>query len=278
MFRFFSRTWENFKEYVILVILLIISLLLLPLNQNQGIKQVRAIAFGTFGSVTSIISDVINIAKVKGENTRLRRVNAELMLQVNKLREYGVTNEELKRMLHLRDSLNYPLIPALVVSRSLTTSQGTITINVGSKNSVQPGRPVINDQGLIGVVHSIAEDYAIARTLKNSDLRLTVKDERSRIDGIMKWNGDNLVIIDVPKTYDVESGDRIITSDLSSVVSIPLPVGVVSELSNTQTGIFNEVKIKPFVNFSGVENVFVLGIVQSKQKNNLELNFYKQNK
>jgi len=32
--------------------------------------------------------------------------------------------------------------------------------------------------------------------------------------------------------------------------------------------------VKSFVDFSSVENVFVVGIVESKQKNNLELNFY----
>lgn len=274
MYRFFTKLWENFKEYIILVVLLIISFILLPLNQKPAVKQVRAMAFGTFASVTSLVSDVINIAKVKGENERLRRVNAELMLHVNKLREYGIVNEELKRLLGLKDSLHYPLIPAVTVSKSLATSQNSITINAGRIKGVKPGMPVINDKGLVGVVHSISDDYSIARTLKNYDLKLTVKDERSRIDGIMKWNGEDLVIVDVPKTYDVEPGDRIITSDLSSIVSIPLPVGVVTGLSNIQTGIFNEIKVKPFVDLTSVENVFVVGIVESRQKKDLELNFY----
>ncbi len=205
---------------------------------------------------------------------RLRKVNAELMLQVNKLREYGVVNENLKKLIGLKDSLDYPLIPATIVSKSLTKAQETITINVGSRKEIRPGMPVINDKGLVGIVYSTSEDFSIARTLKNFDLKLTVKDERSRIDGIMKWNGDELVIVDVPKTYDIEPGDRIITSDLSSVVSIPIPVGIVSGISNIETGIFNQVRIKPFTDFASIEYVFVIGIVESKQKNDLELNFY----
>ncbi len=276
MFRFFSKIWEEYKEYIILILLLVISLVTLSLNQKPGVKKVRAIAFGTFASVTSVISDVINTAKVQGENERLRKVNAELMLQVNRLREYGIINEELKGLVGLKDTFSYPLIPASIVSKSLNKSQSTITINVGEGSGIKPGMPVINDLGLIGIVQSISEDYAIARTLKNIDLKLTVKDERSRVDGIMKWNGEDLVIVDVPKTYDVEPGDRIITSELSSIVPIPIPVGVVVGLSKVETGIFNEVKIKPFVDFVRVENVFVLGVVQSKQKNDLELNFYKR--
>jgi rod shape-determining protein MreC len=277
MFRFFTRLWLGFKEYIVLVTLVIISFVSLSLNQKPEVRNVRAIAFGSFAAVTSVVSDLINITKIKSENKQLREVNAELMLQVNRLREYGIQNEELKNLLKVKDSLNYPLIPAAIVSKSFSKIQGTITLNAGSKNGVKPGMPVINDQGLLGIVFNVSDDYAMARTLRNFDLKITVKDERSRIDGIMKWNGENLVIINVPKTYDVEPGDRIITSDLSSVISMPLPVGVVTGLSNINTGIFNEVKVKPFVDFLRVENVFILGIVESKQIKNLEMNFYKRN-
>ncbi len=274
MSRLFSNIWESFKEYIVLVILLIISLIALSLNQKEEVKKVKAAAFGSFAVITSIVSDVFNLTGVKAENERLRRINAELMLQVNKLREHGIVNTELKGLLALRDTMDYPLAAAQIVSKSLTASQSTITLNIGSNDGVQPGMPVINDQGLVGIIHSTSDDFSIARTLKNRDLKLTVKDERSRVDGIMKWTGDDLVIVDVPKTYDIEPGDRIITSELSSIVSIPLPVGVVTGLSKVETGIFNEVKIKPFVDFVKAEYVFVLKVVQSRQKNNLELNFY----
>ena len=277
MFRFFSRLWFGYKEYIVLVILVIVSFVILSVNQKPEVKNVRALAFGSFAAATSIVSDLINIAKIKSENNQLREVNAELMLQVNRLREYGIQNEELRNMLNFKDTLNYPLIPAAIVSKSFSKIQGTITINAGTKNGVKPGMPVINDQGLIGIVYNASGDYSIARTLKNFDLKVTVKDQRSRIDGIMKWNGENLVIINVPKTYDVEPGDRIITSDISSIVPVPLPVGVVTGLSDIKTGIFNEVKVKPFVDFLRVENVFVLGIVESRQIKNLEMNFYKRN-
>ena len=90
----------------------------------------------------------------------------------------------------------------------------------------------------------------------------------------MKWNGEDLVMVNVPKTYDIKPGDRIMTSELSSIISIPIPVGMAMELSKLETGIFNEIRIKPFVNFAKAENVFVIGIIESKEKNQLELNFF----
>ena len=276
MFRFLPKTWENFKEYIVVVFLLIVSLAILSQNQNVKIRQVKAIAFGSFAAVTSVVSDLVHVSSYKKENEHLREINARLMLEVNRLREYGIINKELKRLLELRDTVSYPLISATVVSKLSSMSQGNVTINAGLNESIRVGMPVINDQGLVGVITSVSKDYSIARTLQNIDLKLTVKDERSRIDGVMKWTGEELVIVNVPKTYDIEKGDRVVTSEISSIISVPIPVGIITGLSKVETGIFNEAKVKSFVDFGSVENVFVVGIVESKQKNNIELNFFKR--
>ncbi len=273
MTRFFVSVWEKFKEYIILVILLITSLILLSQNNTQGIQKVRSIAFGTFASITSLFTDVFNISNLKNENENLRRTNAEMMLQLSRLREYGIVNENLKGLLALKDSSKFPLIPATVVSKSLTKSQGTLTLNAGKNQSVKVGMPVITDKGIVGIVYSIADNYSIARTITNVDLKLTVKSERTRENAVLKWNGDWLVMINVPKTYDLKKGDRIVTSEISSIVPFPLPVGVVYEVGNVEKGIFNEVKIQPFVDFQNVENLFILGIVKSKEIDDIEFNF-----
>lgn len=272
MIRFFVSVWESFKEYIVLVILLIISLILLSQNSSQGIQKVRSIAFGTFASVTTVFTDIFNISNLKSENENLRRTNAEMMLHLSKLREYAIVNEDLKGLLALKDSSKFPLIPATIVSKSLTKSQGTITLNAGKNQSVKVGMPVITDKGLVGIIYSISDNYSIARTLTNVDLKVTVKSERTRENAVMKWNGEWLVMINVPKTFDLKKGDRIVTSEISSIIPFPLPVGLVYEIGNVEKGIFNEVRVYPFVDFQKVENVFILGIVKSKEIDDLEFN------
>ena len=272
MIRFFVSVWENFKEYIVLVVLLIVSLILLSQNNSQGIQKVRSIAFGTFASVTSIFTDVFNISNLKNENEDLRRTNAEMMLHLSRLREYAIVNEDLKGLLALKDSSKFPLIPATIVSKSLTKSQGTITLNAGKNQSVKVGMPVITDKGLVGLVYSIADNYSIARTLTNVDLKVTVKSERTRENAIMKWNGEQLVMINVPKTFDLKKGDRIVTSEISSIIPFPLPVGLIYEIGNVEQGIFNEVRVHPFVDFRKIENVFILEIVKNKEIDDLQFN------
>lgn len=274
MLRIFSNLWEEFKEYIILVVLLVVSLILISLNEQPGIKKVKAISFGTFASVTSLISDVFSTSSLRSENETLRRKNAELMLKVNKLRDYEVTNRELKGLVGIKDTTTFPLLPATIISKSLSRSQNVFTLNKGENDGIKPGMPVINDQGLVGIIYNTSGDFSIVRTLKNSELKLAVKNQRSRVDGLMKWNGSDLVIVNVPKTYDIKPNDIIVTSDISSIIPFTIPVGKVVELTQVETGIFNEVRLTPMADLDRSENVFVIKVVQSKQKNDLELNFF----
>lgn len=274
MFRVLSKIWESFKEYIILVVLLITSLFLLSQNEKPAVNHVRAIAFGTFATATSVISGFINYPKMKSENEELRERNAELMLQISKLREYAIVEDDLLGMLSLKDTSKYSLIPSRIISKSLNRSQNTFTLNVGNKDSIKVGMPVITDKGLVGIINSVSENFSVLRTLHNRDLKLTVTNERSRVDGILKWNGSELSIVDVPKTFDHKKGDRIFTSELSSIISIPIPIGIVADFKNVETGIFNEIVVLPFTDLTKVEYVFIIPIVQSKVLNDVELNFY----
>jgi rod shape-determining protein MreC len=276
MFKLLSYFWDNFKEYIVLVILVIISFILLTQNNNPQVQKVRAVAFGSFAAITTVIYDLFNTTQIRKENEELREVNAELMLQISSLREQGILNSELKQLAGFKDSSTLPLLPATVVSRTLSQTQNTITINKGSEDSVKAGMPVLNHLGLVGVVQSTSEDYAIVRTLRSIDLKLTVKNERSRIDGIMIWNGEELIIINVPKTFDFEIGDRVVTSEISSIIPVPVPVGIVSEIEPERTGLLNRIKVIPFVDVLSIEHAFVLKLVQSVQIEELELNFYKK--
>jgi len=237
MFRFLSKVWTNFREYIALVLLILVSLIILSQNKNPNVQKIRAIAFGSFATITSVVSDLINVTDLKRENEELRETNAKLMLQISRLREFGIVNKELKDLLVFK-----------------------ITLNAGKKDSVLPGMPVINDKGFIGIVNSVSGDFSIARTLNNVDLRLTVMDERSRINGILKWTGEELIIINI----------------VSSIVPIPIPVGIVEEFRRGEKGVFSYIRVKPFADLTPVENVFILAKVKSKQIDNLELNFYRR--
>ena len=274
MFKLLLYVWQNFKEYLVLILLVILSLTFLTQNNNPQVQKVRAVAFASFATVSSIFYDVFNITQLKNENMLLRQTNAKLMIQISQLREQGILNRELKGMLEIIDTTSLPFLPATIVSKSLSITQNTITINAGSKDGIKPGMPVLSYRGFVGIIQSCSENFSIARTLKNVDLKITVKNEKNRLHGIMKWDGEKLMIVDVPRTYDFDVGDRIVTSEISSIVPIPIPVGLVSKIEEDNTGLLYLIQVTPFEEVLSVENVLILMMVESAEKNNLELNFY----
>ena len=117
MSRFVWKFWEDFKEYIVLVLLLVLSLVLFSFNKNTSIRKVRSFAFVSVSYVNSLVSDLFSFTQLRSENQKLRAQNSQLMIEVNKLREYGIVNEELKKQIGFRDSVKFPLIAARIIAK-----------------------------------------------------------------------------------------------------------------------------------------------------------------
>jgi rod shape-determining protein MreC len=265
-----KKIFGKIKEYLLLFILLIISLVVLTLNHNPKVKKIRTYAFSTVAVWAELFNYVTG--SDSPEIKKLRLKNAELMLQVNKLHEYAFENAELKRLLNYKEKSDYKLIPATVLAKNISKTQGVYIINVGKKDSVAKGMPVITDKGLVGIITNVSNNYSLIRTLQNSFLKIAAIIPRSNIEGVVKWDGNRLVIENIPTTADINIGDRVVTSVLSTVFPPSIPVGLVAKKETNISGLLSNVTIKPFVNVIAVKNVFVFAAVQSKQINNLELN------
>jgi rod shape-determining protein MreC len=275
MSKLFVHFWQNFKEYFVFVSLIVLSLYLITLDSSPKIQKLRAVIFGSYASLSSIFTELFDFRNLKSENDNLRKTNAELMLQLSKLRQDILLITELKNSLALKDTFKYSLISSRIVSRQVNNHQESFILDCGKKDGVEIGMPVISDKGLVGIVFSVSNNFSLIRTLRNSDLSLTIKSERTGEQGILKWKENNLRIINVPKTYQIKKGDRIVVSEISSIVPIVFPVGVAYSIENIEKGIFNEIIVHPFIDFDKLKYVFVVPVVASKEIKDLELNFLK---
>ena len=76
----------------------------------------------------------------------------------------------------------------------------------------------------------------------------------------------------VPATADINNGDRVVTSVLSTILPPSIPIGLVVNKESNISGLLSDILIKPFVDVSSVKNVFILSAVRSNQIDSLELN------
>ena len=242
-------------------------------NDNIQLGYFRAIAIGFIGTIQSGVSAVPNVFELEKENKYLREKNIQLSNEIGSLKEAKLENIRLTKLLTLKDKNISGVVSARIINKSLIQTRNTITLNVGENDSVKVNMPVITDDGLVGRIVGTSKSYSIAQILYNKDLRISVKTQRSRIDGILTFDGfGNIIVTNVPKAADVIVGDLLVTSEYSNLFPPGIPVGVVSESGNLDN-LFKKIIIKPVVNFNILEEVFVLKYVQSKEKIDLEKAF-----
>ena len=261
------------KDYLVLTLLIIISLIMIFSNDNIQLGYFRAIAIGFIGTIQSGVSAVPNVFELEKENKFLREKNIQLSNEIASLKEAKLENIRLTKLLTLKDRNISGVVSARIINKSLIQTRNTITLNVGENDSVKVNMPVITDDGLVGRIVGTSKSYSIAQILYNKDLKISVKSQRSRIDGILTFDGfGNIIVTNIPKAADVIVGDLMVTSEYSNLFPQGLPVGVVSESGNLDN-LFKKVIIRPVVNFNILEEVFVLKYAQSKEKIDLEKTF-----
>jgi rod shape-determining protein MreC len=259
-----------FKEYAVFSILLVLSLVLMALNDNTQIRHIRGVATVVFGVVQDQLAFVPRYFSLRKENDVLRRMNVDLADEASQLREAKIENDRLRKLLGFKEVSHYPLLAAKVVGKSLTLLRNTITLNVGKLDGVLPRMPVVGDGGLVGVVATVNDHYAIVRILYNTDFRASTKSQRARVDGILAWDGEDLLLTNVAKNLDIAAGDTLITTDYSSTYPPNIRIGIVSEVAEQQGSLFKRVLVTPGVDFVKLEEVFVISYIPDSERSDLE--------
>ncbi|NOX19237.1 MAG: rod shape-determining protein MreC [Chlorobi bacterium] len=272
MRKYLKKILEERRQYFVLVVLLFISLAFLPLNKGEKLRNIKRYAFGTFAYLTYLENQIAEFFTNTKEIERLQKQNAHLMLENNLLREYALENRELRKMLSFQDSSAYPLLPAKVISKLISSIQGNLIIDRGENDGVKTGMPVITPEGLVGLVVETFSEFSIVRTLQNSNFKLAVEIQRNRFAGILGWDGINLFIKNVPTSVIVKEGDRVITSDIGTLLPPQISVGVTMKPEKTVSGLLGNIFVKPFVDFSSVKNLFVVKVLQNPKLNDVKLN------
>lgn len=266
----------DLKEYITLAVLIVISLILIFHNDNPQIRFLRAAAITSFGTVQSGISAIPNVFDIERENKILRENNIKLANEIASLKESKLENIRLTRLLNFKEKNSLGVVSGKIINKSLLQTRNTITLNVGESDSVTVNMPVITDAGLVGRIVAVSRNYSVAQILYNKDMRITVKVQRNRIDGILSYDGvENLMVNNIQKSADVNVGDVIITSEYSNIYPPGIPIGVVSETGNLDN-LFKKVIVTPSVNFSVLEEVFVLKSITSKERAEIEKAFQKK--
>ncbi len=248
-----------FREYVVLALLILSSITLLSSNNNTQIRYIRSLTIAFVGMTENTFSFIPNLFELPRENRILRRRAVELADEVARLREARLENIRLRKLLHFASSTQLRILSADVISKNLHLLHNTMVINIGSSDSVAALMPVISDAGLVGRITTVSTHYSIVQLMLNRDFRASVKIQRSRVDGILAWQGGMTTIIkNISKSQDVRIGDLVMTSEYSNTFPPNIEVGVVSAVNDEVGSLFKKVEVQPSVDFTKLQEVFVV--------------------
>lgn len=269
----------RFKNYIALCTLVVMSFAIMSFGNLSQLGGFRAVIVGSIGWMQSLFAWIPNPVALKSENVALRELNLQLSVESSQSRQAMVENVTLRKMLELPSQTEFKLIAADVVGKTTTQLRNYATINKGSSDGVREGMCCITDAGLVGNVIGTSEHFAVLQLLFNRDTRVSAKVQRSRVDGILTWEGENyLTLKDIPRALDVQAGDIVLTSTYSTIYPANIVIGRVTQVSEVPNTLFRRVVVDPAVNFATVEQVFVVNAKPIAERQALEQRVEEQNR
>src|SRR5690242_20532196 len=107
-----------FKEYVALIVFIAASLILIAVTRTNDVQPLRAFATAVVGTIQSTYSWIPNPVSLSRENKALQGRAIELAAEVGRLRRAKAENDELRKMLGIRQRPGWNLLAAEVVGKT----------------------------------------------------------------------------------------------------------------------------------------------------------------
>jgi rod shape-determining protein MreC len=241
--------------------------------QSAGASVLRPFAVGVervaqpfrdgYGWVDSLFGARSEAERLRAENRDLRQraIQSEFAVQ---------ENEYLRRLLEYLDSPRFPdgfdPVAAEVIGRPSVAFAQAITIAVGSQDGVQVQDPVITADGLVGLVTRVSKGTSRVQLLTDQEAAVSAVDLGTGAEGIVlhgRGTGETLVLDRVRKQDVIGLGDEVVTAGwstagLSSLYPKGIPIGKVTSVGQTDTDLFQQVQVDPYVDFGALDAVLVL--------------------
>lgn len=259
--RFLQFDTDGISHYFHTFIVLLFALILAFTRSQDGLNSLRAITVTAASILEEPVSNVRVYRNALKTNAYLQQQNILLQDELSKLRSIEKENQELKSLLRLEESYNYPLQITRVVTKQLNTLNNSLSVNVGSNEGIHRGMPLINSDGLIGKVILAASNYSQVMPLSHPLFRVSAQIQDSKANGIITWDisSPSYLIMDfVPKTVPIDTGMVIQTSGLGNEFPAGIPIGQVVDFRSQEGTNTQQLKIEPFSKLNEVSEGFIV--------------------
>jgi rod shape-determining protein MreC len=279
-----SRTRNALTRRIVMGVLVLLSIVLItiyfresdggPLHRTQGVGAAVLRPFEVGAErISRPFRDVYGyfhgLATAKSENERLRdeleRYRQLYAQNAGAYRDYL----QLTKMLRYEEGRRFPSGFRPVNTRVLAQPPGQfeqqVVIQAGSNQGIRRYDPVVTPAGLVGDVTKVFSNVARVTLLTDEQSAVGAMNLYGA-SGLVKHGaspGNALILDQVTKDQVVHRGDVILTQGslagkLPSVYPRGVPIGIVTHVGQSDVGLYKDIQVKPFADFSSLESVIVL--------------------
>jgi rod shape-determining protein MreC len=261
------------KHYIALGAVTLATLLLLGLPPRASSRLKLAVGswflplFGLAGTVQQLPITAANAVLPRRELLRqleiLRRDNEQLRVQASQAATTTRENDELRALFGWQRQTPWKLKLANVVMRDPANWWHTVQIDLGSRDGVREGLPVLTTDGLVGRVSTVSYTHAQVVLISDPNCKVSAVVENPAHDmGIISPGGplDNsfVELSYLSGNATLQAGQNVITSGLGGVFPKGIPIGQIVDTRPVEFGLYTEARVKLLVNLGSLEQVWVL--------------------
>jgi len=267
-----DRPRTQWLSYVLVLLLLTAGLVSAQLGYLQPVRDAARTLFAPLQIIMSNITIGVGRSAISLRDVQALRQRAEeLRAEVNRLSvenarmvELEQENRRLRQLLnYTRNNPQYDYRTAAVVGQKIGDDTSNllfaIFVDVGARDGVAPGMPVVTDRGLVGRVTRVGPNVAEVILLIDPSSVVNARILNSRVTGVVRGSVDATLVMDrIPQGETVSPGDIVVTSGFGGTYPDKLVIGQVTEVSQRDAEMFQTARIRPTVDFGRLETVLVI--------------------
>ncbi|MEK3934067.1 rod shape-determining protein MreC [Sporosarcina sp. FSL W7-1349] len=270
------RFFSNKRLILLLVgIIVLVALISFSLRDRQNASLPEQIVNDVVGFgqsifskpthyVTNVIGNIDAILNTYEENKRLKARLTEYAENQAALMDVQAENKRLRDIIGKEEDLRaYEPVHATVISRNPDQWEEKIIIDKGQVHGVKENMAVITANGLIGKIILVNKFTSTVELLstENRNFRVAAvipgdKPAFGLIEGYDRTRRE-LIMKRIDSSFEVEEGQKVISSGLGGIFPAGLLIGEVTEVSTDDHGLTKMVFIRPAADFSMLDHVMV---------------------
>ena len=220
-------------------------------------------------AIYNSLSDYSSLKGALEENKQLKEQIASLVEDNNRLQAESFELSRLRKLYQLDEEyMQYSKVGARVIAKDSGDWFQVFRVDKGSADGIKEDMNVIAGGGLVGIITDVGPNYATVRSIIDDSSRVGAMALQSGANCIVAgdlklYQEGRLRITDIPKEGDLKEGDKIITSNISSVFLPGILIGYAADITVDSNQLTKSGYLIPVAEFDTLQEVLIITDLKS---------------